>query len=128
MRQCFGFNSSERALLPYVVYLTRRRPAPHIPVGTLHTEYLSDRIVAVRVDVHLPTAARQVRVPKVDEEDGTVDVAAMVDFVLPRVVEDNALALVPRAHLLARADRAALRHEDPEVAGEPRVCRAAVGP
>ena len=52
----------------------------------------------------------------------------MRDLVLPRVVKDDALALLPLAPLVARPDAAAVRHDQPQVAREPRVGRSAVWP
>ena len=85
-----------------------------------------NRVVPKRVQLNLPLVARQVWMPEVDEEDRPIGRARVHDLVLPRVVKDEALALLPLLPLLAASDRDIRRDDDAEVARQPRVCRAAV--
>ena len=85
-------------------------------------------LVPPAVELDPPVSGRQLRVPEVEEQHYAVGGAVVHDLVLPRVVEDQALALGPLAPLFAHAHPRAARHDDPEVAGEPAVGGAAVRP
>jgi hypothetical protein len=69
----------------------------------------------------------QAGVPDVDDEHQAVPVCVVPGLVLEVVVEHQAAALLPAAGLAGHADRAvARRHDDPQMAAQAHVGRAAV--
>jgi hypothetical protein len=60
------------------------------------------------------------RAAHVDDQDGTVFLALIVDFMIPTVVEENALSFFPPVSLVLQPDRRRvfLRHKQAEVITE----------
>ena len=72
------------------------------------------------------SAAREVRVPDVEDQYGAQLVAGVQRFVLDRVVEDPGLAASPFARFVADAEGAAARDHEPKMNDEADVGDAGV--
>ena len=80
-----------------------------------------DLIPKSALHLNPPLLERELRVPKVEQEDDAILCALVPHLMLKRVVEYETLALVPLSRLVATFDPTTLRHDDPQMAREPQV-------
>src|SRR5665811_635790 len=70
-----------------------------------------------------PLRSGQVRMPEIDDQDDSLIAAVVPNLVVERVVEDQALTLVPFVLLVTDPNARAVRHDNPKVAPKPHVGR-----